>query len=374
MGAYRLRLVIPGSDPEISRTVAVPDFASFYDLHSIIQSVMGWGDHHFFAFETDGGRIAFESPYGPDGGAERPHLVPISGSEGKPIDYTYDYGYDLHVLVSWEGREDIDGRIPVLIDWENDAPPEDCGSLDDFYDILEAMNDPDSPDHDDAMMWDGTIGFDEKTVLNSLETWEVQGVMPEGAVILDPMVRIYALVSSLSIFDGSVHYDREKGNMAIIRGPESLPLGFDGPIAEIAEEDLGAEPGRYIPVWDAIESFRAGVAERLCGEMGWSEGERKPDESDMEYVDRVSEIILDRDAEDEFTGFYSAALSDHIYQWAGDNGFFFMSDNTAVGLAKEDPERLRALGADPSDPVSIEDLVRTMNPVFDDGDPDDGKE
>lgn len=370
MGAYRLRFVISGSHPEISRTVAVPDSASFYDLHSIIQSVMGWGDHHFFAFVSDGRRIAFESPYGPDRDAERPHLVPISEFENKPIDYTYDYGFDLRVQISWEGKEDLNGRIPVLLDWENDAPPEDCGSLEDFYDIVKAIGDPDSPDHDDAVMWDGSIGFDKKTVLNSLETWEVQGVMPEGSTILDPMVRIYALVSSLSIYDGSVHYDREKGTMAIVLGPESFPFGFKGPIAEITQKDLEAEPDRYIPVWDAIESFRAGVAERLCEEMGWSDGVRGPDESDIGYVERVSRIVLDRDGEDDFTQYYSAALSDHVYQWAGENGFFFMSDSVAVGMAKGDPERLRAMGADPTDPASIEDLVRTMNPVFGDEDDD----
>lgn len=59
MGAYKLGFVMAGSDPEILRIVAVPDFASFYDLHSVIQSVMGWKCHHFYSFESDGRRIAF---------------------------------------------------------------------------------------------------------------------------------------------------------------------------------------------------------------------------------------------------------------------------------------------------------------------------
>lgn len=371
MGAYRLRFVISESDPEISRTVAVPDFSSFYDLHSIIQSVMGWKDHHFFAFESDGRRIAFESPYGSDRDAERPHLVPISEFEGKPVDYTYDYGYGLHVLISWEGREDIDGRIPVLIDWENDAPPEDCGSLEDFYDIVEAIDDLDSPDHNDAMMWNESIGFDEDTVLNSLETWGPQGVMPEGAEPLDPMVRILALASSAVIFDGSICYDRDEKTVAVIRGPETPPLGTDiigNPIAEMTGEDLESEPDRYIPIWESIESFRAGVAERMCERMGWDEGARMPGESDLDYTDRIGGVVLERDVGDDLTKFYTAAMSEHTFQWAERNGFFFMSESVAVRLAKEDPERLRALGADPSDPASIEDLVRLMNPVFDDED------
>lgn len=367
MGAYRLRFVIAGSDPEISRTVSIPDFASFYDLHSVIQSVMGWGGVHFFAFESDGRRIAFESPYGPDKEAERPHLVPISEFEGKPIDYAYDYGCDWHVLISWEGTEDRDGRKPVLLEWKNDAPPEDCGTMEDFYGILKAIDDPDSPEHEDAMAWSDQIGFEEEVVLNSLDTWGVQGVMQDGAEIVDPMVRATALMATLLVFEGSVYYDRDEEKLSYVSGSEVMTFGseqFDGLLSEISREDIDAEPDRYIPVWDTIEEFRVEAAGRMNEILGLGLS-RRPGESDDNFTERVSKAASKKGIDEKFAESYMNLLSEHTYEWAREYGFFFMKDSVATVLATSDPVALRGLGIDPSDVLSFEDYIKSMNPIWD---------
>ena len=41
MRGFNLKITLRDSDPKITRTVSVPENASFGDLHSIIQSVMG---------------------------------------------------------------------------------------------------------------------------------------------------------------------------------------------------------------------------------------------------------------------------------------------------------------------------------------------
>src|SRR5438552_4461380 len=44
---------------------------------------------------------------------------------------------------------------PRYIAGENPAPPEDCGGIPGFYAQLEALADPNHPDHDDAKDWFG---------------------------------------------------------------------------------------------------------------------------------------------------------------------------------------------------------------------------
>lgn len=42
-----------------------------------------------------------------------------------------------------------------MIDGAGRCPPEDCGGIGGFYALLEAMNDPQHPDHDDLRDWYG---------------------------------------------------------------------------------------------------------------------------------------------------------------------------------------------------------------------------
>ncbi len=74
------------------------------------------------------------------------------------IDYLYDFGD------SWEHRLTVTGirqgesgvAYPRYIGGEWNAPPEDCGGIPGFYETLDAIADPDHPNHGDAVEW-----FDE---------------------------------------------------------------------------------------------------------------------------------------------------------------------------------------------------------------------
>ncbi|EGF91393.1 plasmid pRiA4b ORF-3-like family protein [Asticcacaulis biprosthecium C19] len=71
------------------------------------------------------------------------------------IDYLYDFGD------SWEHRvivTDIrvgapQGSYPRYVRGERNAPPEDCGGIPGFYDLLAAMADPKHPNHAEAAEW-----------------------------------------------------------------------------------------------------------------------------------------------------------------------------------------------------------------------------
>ena len=73
------------------------------------------------------------------------------------IDYTYDFGDCWeHRLTVTEIRAGQPGvSYPRYIGSERNGPPEDCGAIPGFYELLEAISDPTHPSHADIKEWAG---------------------------------------------------------------------------------------------------------------------------------------------------------------------------------------------------------------------------
>lgn len=154
-----VRIELRYTEPLIWREVDVPTSVTLKVLHDIVQSVMGWFDYHLWEFTI--GKQRFGLPMDEDFGTEprkdaaKVRLRDIIKPKKTVIDYLYDFGD------SWEHRLTVtnirsgDPQIsyPRYIGGEQNAPPEDCGGLPGFYDMLEAMADPEHPNHEDAMEW-----------------------------------------------------------------------------------------------------------------------------------------------------------------------------------------------------------------------------
>jgi hypothetical protein len=71
------------------------------------------------------------------------------------IDYIYDFGDCWeHRLTVTDVRAGEPGvSYPRYIGGEGNGPPEDCGGISGFYELLEVLADPKNPDHADAKKW-----------------------------------------------------------------------------------------------------------------------------------------------------------------------------------------------------------------------------
>ena len=80
------------------------------------------------------------------------------------LDYTYDFGesWEHRLTFTDVRRGDTDTDYPRYIAGERAAPPEDCGGIPAFYGALEALADPNDPEHADVIDW--FDGFDPNTV------------------------------------------------------------------------------------------------------------------------------------------------------------------------------------------------------------------
>src|SRR5262250_3248895 len=164
----RLRISLRHTEPEIWRLIEVPAGMTLKELHTVIQSAMGWEDAHLFEFQVGRERVA-----GPGLGfgdsrslsAGRVRLADLAAHGVKRFTYVYDMGD------GWEHAVKIEKLLPAdpvtpyprLIDGALRCPPEDVGGIPGFYDFLEAIGDPKHPDHEDRTDWYGGV-FDPKAI------------------------------------------------------------------------------------------------------------------------------------------------------------------------------------------------------------------
>ncbi|MFM2280099.1 MAG: hypothetical protein RLZZ444_2330 [Pseudomonadota bacterium] len=154
-----LRIELKDSDPPIWREVEVPTSITLKVLHDIVQVTMGWLDYHLWEFAIAG--QIYGLPMDDDWGtaprkvASRVRLRDVLSTGTTAIDYTYDFGDNWeHRLTVSDVRQGEPGiPFPRLIGGERDCPPEDCGGIPGFYEMLEARADPTHPDHVEITEW-----------------------------------------------------------------------------------------------------------------------------------------------------------------------------------------------------------------------------
>ena len=165
---YQFKITLKGIEPPIWRRVQVPSSYNFWDLHVALQDSMGWLDYHLHAFRIldprTGEVLEIGIPSDDLFDDERPCLpgweFPISDyfqAQGNRAEYEYDLGD------SWEHEvvlEEIVERVPKskypkCIDGARACPPEDCGGMWGYQELLETIRDPSHEEYESALEWLG---------------------------------------------------------------------------------------------------------------------------------------------------------------------------------------------------------------------------
>ncbi|GIX19210.1 MULTISPECIES: plasmid pRiA4b ORF-3 family protein [Sphingomonadales] len=172
-----LRIELNDSDPLIWRELEVPTSITLKVLHEIVQTAMGWLDYHLWEMVID--HQTYGLPMDEDWGtaprkvASRTRLRDVLAPGTTRIHYVYDFGdYWEHSLIIRDVRAgDRSTAYPRFIAGERNCPPEDCGGIPGFYEMLEARNDPDHPDHADVSEWLDDYDPDE------LDVFPINGIL-----------------------------------------------------------------------------------------------------------------------------------------------------------------------------------------------------
>lgn len=156
---YQIKVTLEDSKPPIWRRVLVRSDVDLETLHYILQVVMGWTNAHLHQFIV--GQTYYGEPH-PDYGFEmrderRVRLNLVVPGEGFKFCYEYDFGDGwLHNLLVEKVLSPERGRqYPVCIKGKRACPPEDVGGVWGYDDFLEAIRNPDHPEHEDYLVWVG---------------------------------------------------------------------------------------------------------------------------------------------------------------------------------------------------------------------------
>ena len=156
---YQIKITLIGAKPPIWRTVLVPTDIGLDAFHEVIQIAMGWTNSHLHQF------IADKKMYGiPDDDFElesedesQYSLSQLLTKEKDVLIYEYDFGDSWGHNILLEKILPFDGKtaLPVCIKGKRACPPEDCGGIWGYEDLLETLADPKHPDYDDMLEWLG---------------------------------------------------------------------------------------------------------------------------------------------------------------------------------------------------------------------------
>jgi hypothetical protein len=160
---YQLEVTLLGTSPPIWRRLLVSADVTLAQLHDVLQAAMGWEDGHMHEFSIGQrrfGRPAPEDRFMGIPSVENERTVRLSGILGRvgsKAIYTYDFGDSWEHSIVLEKRLPVDPNTtyPICTDGQLACPPEDCGGVPGFYDLVEALADPNHERHEELLDWIG---------------------------------------------------------------------------------------------------------------------------------------------------------------------------------------------------------------------------
>jgi hypothetical protein len=153
------QLKITLRDTEVWRRLQVPSAITFSQLHDALQVAMGWENRHLHDFEVGGvtyGTDDGESWEEPPSDERHVHLEQVVAAGGSFV-YQYDFGdawyHDIEVEAVWPVQPGQ--RYLRCLDGGGTCPPEDCGGVWGFGDLLVVMADPTHEEYPSMRGWLG---------------------------------------------------------------------------------------------------------------------------------------------------------------------------------------------------------------------------
>ncbi|MES1189883.1 MAG: DUF6429 family protein [Steroidobacter sp.] len=155
MQTYQIKVVLNGIEPPIWRSLRVPSEITLEVLHLVIQTAMGWHETHMHEFAVGQQRYApLDDEASPDVLEEAGvPLASLINRQGDTLMYTYDFGDWWQHVITLEKILPPDNQAPRCISGERACPPEDCGGIPGYEDLLHSLRNPDDAHSEESIEW-----------------------------------------------------------------------------------------------------------------------------------------------------------------------------------------------------------------------------
>jgi hypothetical protein len=150
-----LKITLKGTKPPIWRRVLVPGAFSLGELHNVIQAAMGWYNSHLHVFEVGDRHYGDRRMVDHVADENRITLNGVMKAGVTRFSYTYDFGDNWeHGIVIEKTQPVVPGvSYPRCAAGKLPCPPEDCGGVRGYRELLEILADPEHPEHQERMEW-----------------------------------------------------------------------------------------------------------------------------------------------------------------------------------------------------------------------------
>jgi hypothetical protein len=146
--AMQLRLQVAYCNPPIWRRLLVKESMWLSRLHDSIQLLFDWYDYQTHSFAV--GDKRYGNPLKRDEFVILDDrditLADLDLEAAHSISYNYHFGAGWQVLIVLENVQPLKKgqRYPCCLEGERAGPPEDCGGIEAFHDMLACIQEPDT--------------------------------------------------------------------------------------------------------------------------------------------------------------------------------------------------------------------------------------
>ncbi|MFC4912387.1 plasmid pRiA4b ORF-3 family protein [Actinomadura gamaensis] len=160
---HRIKVTLTGLRPPIWRRLEVPSAMPLDALHLVLQAAFGWENYHMWSFETGSGTYGVADRELGFRSAATARLQQVAARPKDTIVYLYDFGdsWEHEILVEAVAPAEPGVAYPRCLTGRRAGPPEDCGGVWGYGDLIEILADPDHEDHAERLEWLGLDSADE---------------------------------------------------------------------------------------------------------------------------------------------------------------------------------------------------------------------
>ena len=185
---YQVQISLKGSRPRIWRRLLVPSDTLLSDFHMIIQAAMGWTNSHLHQFVKDQTYYTVKMEDDTDWndydnidykGIKISDLLKKE-KEGMIYEYDFGDGWEHKIMLEKILPFDEKTKYPVCTAGKMNCPPEDCGGIWGYYNMLEVLQNPEDEEYEDYSEWLGDDFdpeyFDKDQVNRMLQNRNTRGL------------------------------------------------------------------------------------------------------------------------------------------------------------------------------------------------------
>jgi len=153
----QLKVTLRQVKPPAWRRIEVESDLTLGELSPVLESAMGWMGGHLHVFDVGGARYGTPDPdWGTDDLDEnRFRLGDMLPKVGMKMRWNYDFGdgWEHDVLVEAISLPQRGHEYPACVAGRRACSSEDCGGPWSYTGLLEAVANPDHPEHEELRCW-----------------------------------------------------------------------------------------------------------------------------------------------------------------------------------------------------------------------------